>query len=313
MFRVSVRRETSQPLPTMDSVAIILINRDRPDLTDRVAEQVRSMGAGLEVQLFVVECGSRPEGRSRYATHHFRDRDYRGRYYGFNQGLKFAHRVRPQWDYYWFLVNDIHFPEGQDTLRLLWESMQEAPRMAVIGPGEPEAEDYRGCRPVEGRRWQKAATVHGLAWLMRGEALREVGYCSPRFRYSQGASTELAYLLYRAGWFLAYAGDAVLYHDQSGSTYGVVTKISRHEYHRRARAFASRYLRRKYGRDWDARFATALPPDVAENTFPWQRAVWEKELPRNWKEFCPWFWAAGSWVKQRLRALRRLLTRRGES
>lgn len=271
-------------MKTPYKVAVILINRDRPEITDRVYEQVREMGQGLEKRIFVVECGSRPEGRSRYATHWFRDPPYRGRYYGFHRGLKIA-RGEGEWDFFWFLVNDISFDTGSDVLAELVGCMEEDARMALVGPCEPEAEDYKGCYPREGRRWHKASTVHGLAWLMRAEAIREVGYCNPRFRYSQGASTELAYRLYRAGWFLAYADKALLYHDQSGSTYGVVTKISRHEYHRRARAFASRYFVRKYGVDWDKRFSAVLPGDVEDDTFPWHRAVWEKQLPKEPSKF----------------------------
>ena len=170
--------------------------------------------------------------------------------------------------------------------------------MGLIGPGEPDAEDYRGCHPQPGRRWHKASTVHGLAQLIRGEVIRTIGYMNPRFRYSQGAGTEYAYLLYSQGWFLAYSDIATLEHDTSGSTYGKVVSISRHEYHRRARKFASRYLRENYGEDWDEKFTAVLPDDVEENTFPWQREVWETKLSLNPKDFCPWFWKLGSLGKR---------------
>ncbi|MCB5200647.1 hypothetical protein LGQ03_15520 [Loktanella sp. TSTF-M6] len=290
----------------MDSVAIIVINRDRPDLTDAVVAQVRDMGAGLDVGLYVVEAGSSPQGRSRHATHSFHDPTYRGRYFAFNQGLAFAHADRPAWDYYWFVCNDIVFAPGQDTLRLLWEAMQTDPAMAAIGPGEPEADDYQGCFPKPGRQWHKASTIHGLAMLLRGDAYREVGYCSPRFHYSQGAGTEFAYNVYRAGWFLAYSDVATLYHAPGGSTYGQVVPLSRHEYQRRARNFAAKELRRLYGPDWDEVFTAVLPPDVEDNTFPWQKQVWETRLRRNYKADFPRFFRAGSRVKQ---ALRRLIGR----
>ncbi|MCC5805098.1 MAG: hypothetical protein JJU00_02105 [Opitutales bacterium] len=276
-------------------VAVIVINRDRPDLTDKVVDQVRNMGQGLETRLFVVECGSRPQGRSRHMTHWFRDRNYKGRYFGFNKGLEFA-RAEGEWDYFWFVVNDIYFPKGEDTLRVLYDQIATEPRMALIGPGEPEADDYQGCHPKPGRKWHKAATVHGLAWLMRREAIDEVGYCNPKFHYSQGAGSELSYLLYKNGWFMAYSDVATVFHDQSGSTYGKVTKISRHEYHRRARKFASRYLAKHYGENWDELFASVLPPDVEDNTFPWQKEVWNRALPRG-KRF-PALWKAGSWIKR---------------
>lgn len=298
---------SNQKVKVKETVAILVMNRDRPDITDNVVEQLQGMGKNFDVSLFVVEAGSHPDKRSKYATHYFRDRNYKGRYYAFNQGLKFAHKEKPEYDYYWFVVNDIIFPKGEDTLQMLWEALQENPRMAAIGPGEPEADDYRGCHPKpELRNWHKASTIHGLAMLMRGEAYRDVGYCSPKFHYSQGASSELAYLLYKNNWFLAYSDIANIYHDQSGSTYGVVTKISRHEYHRRARNFASNYLTKTYGENWDEVFSSVLPDDIEENTFPWQKKVWESPLQRNWKEFYPWFWKAGSQVKNVLRSVKLL-------
>lgn len=284
----------------MTKVAAIIINRDRPELADRVFEQVGTMGHGMQVDRYLVECGSSKAGTSRHATHRFFDPSYRGRYYGFYRGLQFAERDGGPYDFYWFVVNDITFPEGEDTLAELVGAMAEDPKMGLIGPGEPDAEDYRGCHPQAGRRWHKASTVHGLAQLIRGEVIRKVGYMNHRFHYSQGAGTEYAYKLYSEGWFLAYSDVASLEHDTSGSTYGKVVRISRHEYHRRARRFASRYLRNHYGDDWDDRFTAVLPDDVEENTYPWQRKVWETKLSLNPKDFCPWFWKLGSLGKRLL-------------
>ncbi len=280
-------------------VSIIVINRDRPDLTDRVVEQIRHMGEGLDKRIYVVECGSRrPGGCSKSMTHWFHDPSYRGRYYGFNRGLQIAKKDGPS-TFYWFVVNDIVFPEGQDVLSELVGAMQEDPRMGLIGPAEPDADDYEGCHPMPGRRWHKVATVHGLAHFIRSEVIETIGYMNSAFRYSQGAGAEYAYKLYRAGWFLAYSDVATLKHEGS-STYGVVTKISRHEYHRRARAFATKYLMRYYGKNWDEIFSAVLPPDVETNMFSKQKKIWESELGRNWKEVCPWFWALGSRIKRSL-------------
>ncbi|MEO0802304.1 MAG: family 2 glycosyl transferase [Cyanobacteria bacterium J06642_2] len=281
-------------------IAIIAINRDQPEMTDSVVEQVREMGPELDTELFVVECGSRRQGRSKYATHWFRDPSYRGRYYGFNRGLDIAQKHAKKhgaFDYFWFVVNDIIFPEGEDVLSELLEVMEENPRMAAIGPGEPDADDYEGCHPKPVRKWHKASTVHGLAWLMSAKAIDEVGYCSRKFRYSQGASTELAYKLYKAGWFLAYSDVATLKH-RGTSTYGKVVKISRHEYLRRSRDFASSYFVKTYGENWDELFSSVLTDDVEIDMFPIQRKIWEKKFKKE-RGFL-WFWKTGSWVKQRL-------------
>jgi GT2 family glycosyltransferase len=228
-------------------------------------------------------------------THWFHDPSYHGRYYGFHRGLQIALQDGPA-DYYWFVVNDVSFPEGQDVLTELVGAMQEDPKMGLIGPGEPEADDYEGCHPKPGRRWHKVATVHGLAHLIRGEVIETIGYMNPAFRYSQGAGAEYAYKIYKAGWFLAYSDVATLIHEGS-STYGVVTKISRHEYHRRARKFATRYLERYYGKNWDEKFSDVLPTDVDTNMFAKQKEIWNRKLHRNWKDVCPWFWSVGSRVK----------------
>ena len=78
---------------------------------------------------------------------------------------------------------------------------------------------------------------------------------------------------------------------------------SRHEYNRRARNFATRYLRRHYGDNWDEVFTAVLPAEVEINTFPIQKKVWEKRLSRNWKDYQPWFWRTGSAVKQAVRRI----------
>lgn len=284
-------------------VAVIIMNRDRPELADAVYEQVRGMAGNIaEKTMLVIEAGSdRKQGCSKYMTHWFRDPKYRGRYYAFNRGLKEVYKIEKaegkHFDYVWFVVNDIYFPEGEDTLRELIEVMEETPELAQLAPGEPGVDDYHGCEPKPGRRWHKNSTLHGLAILMSRKAIAEVGYCNPDFHYSQGAGSELAYLLHKAGWVIGYSDVVTLQH-HGGSTYGTVTKISRHEYHRRARKFASRYLARHYGENWEELFASVMPPDVEANNYPWQKAVWNKQLPRE-KRF-PWFRKFGSQVKQTL-------------
>lgn len=263
------------------------MNRDQPEMTDAVYEQVKEMGKGMDKDIYVIEAGSHKEGRSKYMTHWFWDPFYRGRYYAFNKGLKIAQKNK-DYDYYWFLCNDVIFPKGQDVLKELVEVMEKNLGMAQIGPAEPDADDYYGCHPRKDRRWHKAATIHGLAVLMRKEAIKDVGYCTPKLRYSQGASAELAYLLYKNGWFLAYSDRVSLKH-RGTTTYGKVVPISRHEYLRRSRRDASKYLRKKYGEHWDKLFSSVLPKDIEVNTFPWMRQVWEKKLtkehPYLWTKF----------------------------
>jgi len=263
-------------------IAIIIMNRDRADLADAVFEQVSAMAPEVQKSIVLIEAGSkRPGGCAKNMTHWFEDEPYRGRYHAFDRGLQIAREEHGDHDFYWFVCNDVTFPEGEDTLTELLDCMAENPRMALIGPSESNQEWYPGAASQEALRWHKAATVHGLAQLIRGEVIHDIGYMNPAFHYSQGAGAEYAYKLYRAGWFLAYSDRCSLTHDTSGSTYGKVTKISRHEYQRRANLFASRYFVKNYGKDWDKSFAESLPEDLDGSAFAWHRKVWEKKLDRE--------------------------------
>jgi len=224
------------------------MNRDRPELTDAVYKQVLPMGPTLDKKVVVVEAGSKqPGGCSKHHTHWFRDHPYRGRYHAFSRGLDFLHRDHGEdFDYYWFLCNDITFPGGRDALAELIDCMEEDPQMGLIGPSESNQDWYPGAASQADTRWHKAATVHGLAHLIRGSVIRDIGYLNHRFQYYQGAGTEYAYLLNRAGWFLAYADRCSIEH-AGGSTYGKVVPVSRHEYQRRANRFATRYLAKNHG------------------------------------------------------------------
>jgi len=280
----------------MKSVAIILMNRDLPEQTDRLYAEVAAQGTGLEKKIFVIEAGSAPERRSRHMTHWYEDDPYRGRYFAWNAGLEIAAAER-DWDYYWFLANDISFRAEEDALSELVAVMEAEPRLALIGPAEPEADDYEGCFPQPGRRWHKASTVHGLAHLIRGQAIREVGYANPEFHYSQGAGTEMTYRFYREGWSCGYSDRVSLWH-QGASTYGNVVPISRHEYLRLAREFACSYFVEKYGENWDEQFSSVLPVDVEINTFPIQREIWERPMTPEYRP--PKWRVIGSRIKRAL-------------
>ena len=283
-------------------IGIVVMNRDRPDLTNQVVEQIQAMGRGIETTLVVVEAGSDPDsGESKYATHRFEDSPYRGRYHAFNKGLEFLHQDFPiNFDYYWFVCNDVIFKEGQDALAELVQCMEGDSRMGLIGPSESNQEWYPGAASQGNSLWHKTATVHGLAQLFRGEVIRTIGYMNPCFHYSQGAGTELAYKLYSNGWFLAVSDGVSLTHAE-GSTYGSVVPISRHEYQRRANLFATRYLRKHYGSDWDKLFSSVLPEGVDGSAYTWQKEVWERRLNKE-KNYI-WYWRAGSLLKGHLRRI----------
>lgn len=267
------------PAPKVEEradVAVIIVNRNRPDLVDAMMEQLASMGRGLSVDHYVIEMGSDADKRSRHCTFWYPDDDFRGKCYGHNVGLRLA-RSRKQYRYYWILMNDVVFQEGVDALATLVEIADRNPRLAVMSAAEPEA-NYANCKPKPDVDYHLVSTCDYLDLLVRAESVDEAGFLNPDFRYCWGAIHELSYKLHSRGWRMAYC-DRVTKKHLGGTTYGAAKNtISRSDYQRRAKEFAARYFAEHYGKDWDEEFSRHLPPEVEINTFPIHRQHLESVL-----------------------------------
>jgi hypothetical protein len=264
-------------------VAAIIVNRNRPDLTDALVEQLQALPSTNRARIIEIECGSDPDKRSRYANYTYDDPDFRGKCYGHNCGLDFVLGRHGRFRYYWFLMNDVVFEPGSDPIATLTEVLASEPRMALVSPTELDSV-YPGSEPDAGQRWHMVSTCDYLALLMKDAAQREVGFLNPDFKYCWGAIHELSYKLYRDGWFLAYC-DAVRMKHLGGTTYGAGTNtISRAQYRREAQRWAARYFLRTYGPRWDELFSQHLPPQITRNTYRAHRRFWESALPRAERE-----------------------------
>lgn len=261
-------------------VATIIVNRNRPDLTDELVEQVKHFGKTRGSDIFVIDCGSDPDKRSQYTSHHFSDPGFRGKCYGHNRGLRYLLGNSGRYPYYWFLMNDLVFQPVPDPIDTMVDVLESEPRMGILSPTERHG-GYPGSRPEPGARWHKVATCNYLALMMKDECLQEVGFLNPEFKYSWGAIHELSYKMYRTGWFLAYSDEVTMDH-LGGTTYGsAANTIPRHQYLRNAKRWAAEYFRSTYGEDWDEKFGHYLPRDVAVNTYTLHRAYWEADSPNS--------------------------------
>lgn len=257
-------------------VAAIIVSRDRPDLVEQTVSQLEIMSKDLKVDAFVVEMGTSSENLSKYCTIRYPDEEFRGKCFGHNVGLRIAVQ-RATYKYYWILMNDLVFEPQFDALSALVRISDENPRIAVLSPTEPEA-GYPSCKPVENSDYHKVSTSDYLALLMRAEAINDVEFLNPSFKYSWGAIHELAYKLYSKGWWVAYCDKVPMKH-LGGTTYGKAKgTISRDEYQFRAKEFAARYFVEHYGSDWDEKFTKVLSPDIKINTFKIHRYFWESAL-----------------------------------
>ncbi|MEC4986484.1 MAG: hypothetical protein SAJ37_22980 [Oscillatoria sp. PMC 1068.18] len=254
-------------------VAAIIVNRNRPDLTDSLVEQLQNFGKNQSKDIFVIECGSDEDKQSKYASFYYPDPEFRGKCYGHNRGLQYVLEEHGRYKYYWFLMNDLVFESEPDPIDKLIEILAAEPRMGIISPTERDS-NYPSSRSQSGRRWHKVSTCDYLALMMKDECLREVGFLNQDFLYSRGAIYELSYKMYRDNWFIAYCDEVVMKH-LGGTTYGATADtISREEYLKKARLWAANYFRNTYGEAWEELFSKYLSEDIEINTY--------KKINKKW-------------------------------
>jgi len=264
-------------------VAVIIVNRNRPDLTDALVDQVRQMGRELTVDIFVVEMGSDKTLRSRYCSIYYNDPDFRGKCYGHNVGLRLA-RARGNYRYFWFLMNDLVFDPDQDALGAMVSIADLHPDFAILSPTELTGV-HPASTPRPDREFHVVSSCDYLSLLIPNDVINQIGFLNPSFKYSWGAIHELSYKIYQRNKKIVYCDTVTMKH-LGGTTYGKVKgSVSREEYQFRAREFAARYFVEHYGKNWDTDFARVLPP-VAEypTLYIKTRASWEKVLTKQERE-----------------------------
>jgi len=253
-------------------VAALVASRNRPDLVADTVAQLRK--TSIDVDVYVVECGTDRDKLSEHSTLWYADPDFRGKCWGHHLAYQAA-RSRGDYDYYWVVMNDLVLEPGVDVVRQLVETLEHEDRMAILSPTNAEG-GYPGADQRPGGGWRAVTTCDYLGLMMKARALEEVGFLNPAFQYCWGAIHELAYELYRGGWFVAYSDD-VTYRHLGGSTYGVrgTNTISREEYQNRAKRFAFDWFREHYGDDWNEVFWAATRGHAIEtDTFTEHRAYW---------------------------------------
>lgn len=254
-------------------IAAIVVSRNRPDLVGNIVDQLKKMGKQLRMDIYVIEMGTDEEKRSPHCSFYYKDEDFLGKCYGHNVGLRFV-RSKGKYKYYWILMNDLVFKEGEDTIQKLVDIMETNHKLAILSPTELDS-GYPGSKPKDGRDFHLVSTCDYLALLIRAQIVDEVGFLNPVFKYSWGAIHELAYKLYSKGWHVAYCDKVTMKH-LGGTTYGKVKgMISREEYQRNAKEFCAHYFREYYGNNWDEEFTKTLPPEIEFNTFKLHRRYWE--------------------------------------
>ncbi len=260
-------------------IAVLIASRNRPDLVDDMVARI-GRATGIDHDIYVVECGTDHDKLSPHSSVWYADTEFRGKCYGHNLALEAANLTQ-RYDYYWVLMNDVVFDDGVDAAAILVDTLERNARMAILSPTAKDGQ-YPGSerRPATANQdnWRAVTTCDYLGFMMRGSALREVGFLNADFTYCWGAIHELAYKLYRNDWFVAYSDD-VEYEHLGGSTYGVAGTgtISREEYQQNAKRFAYDYFRENYGDNWEETFRAACGEHSIEiDTFSKHKELWSR-------------------------------------
>lgn len=257
------------------TIAAIIVNRDRSDLTDHLVKQLKSMSGNFKMDIFVVDMGS--EEPSKHTNIRYEDKDFRGKCYGHNVGLNYVNS-KGEYDFYWFLMNDVQFKSTKVAATLL-ETSEKHPEIGVLSPAEPEG-NYPDCKP-RGSNFHIVSTCDYLCLFIKKQCVINHGFLNPGFKYCWGAIHEYAHKINKDGFMVAYCDKTEMKHLGS-TTYGKVKNvISKQKYRENARKFAARYFVEHYGKNWDEIFSKALPQPVKINTFKLHRKMWEKAITES--------------------------------
>lgn len=122
----------------MSRVATIVLNRNLPDVTDRLCEQIEKYD-GRVTDIFVVEAGSDKDKLSQHVSWHAdwpEAKEHGLRYSrGMNYGLSrlWKERLFEKYDFFFLLTNDTEFQQGP-VLAPLLEELEAHPRVGLLSP-----------------------------------------------------------------------------------------------------------------------------------------------------------------------------------
>ncbi len=159
----------------MKHTAVIILNRNLPEVTDELYECVRRNNEPW-CDIYVVEAGSEKDKLSKYCTWHAQTEEVmrnglrmpRGINYAIAQLLKEG--KWSQYEYFLFLPNDVEFEE-EPIIDILYKEMEAHSRLGILSPAS--------------ERWGEAAligadstryfwAVEQLAWYMRRGFIEDI-------------------------------------------------------------------------------------------------------------------------------------------
>jgi len=260
----------------MKRICVIIAYRNTPDMVESQIAEIKLMARkipSLKVDFVIVNMGYHPHY---FDTIHAYEKEFRGKLYGHWLGLKSITDIN-SYDYYWFNHPDISFATDMYALQTLLDVMENNPDIGLISPVQNPPHWFPDMYK-KGHSWHHVGVVNYISYLIRREALSEVGFMDAEtFKYVRGAPIEYCYRLWKHGWAVVYCDIAKIHHF-GGTTYTGKDTISREEYLRKAIEFERNYFVSKYGNNWDKEFAKVLPDSAWKGIYTFHRRGWE-----NWE------------------------------
>jgi hypothetical protein len=232
-------------------IAIVITTQGRNLSTDHLVQSLRE-NTSLPHDIHVVDHSTSPDGLSPRTTLWCPDRQSKGHIWVQNIALNMV-RSSTQYDYIWFLSDEVAVRTDTDPVAQLVDVLERNPRMAILSPTDPTGE-HPGSTPTTKESWHAVTATAHTGFMIRTQAIDEVGFLNGNLQYCAGAMVELSYKLYTKGWFVAYA-DCVHAHQpltetsQPGQTAQDTQRMSDR--------FAFDYMFSNYGWDWSYHFLAA--------------------------------------------------------
>jgi len=159
----------------MKKIATIILNRNLPEVTERLYEHL-SKYDGDQTDIYVVEAGSDTNKLSRYTTWHANSDDVLAKGLRYGRGMNFGlvellnEGKFDQYDAFFLLTNDTEF-KNCSTLSPLMEIMNEHPRVGILSPC---SERWGERLLLKGESTKYFWFIHNNAYLLRREFIESI-------------------------------------------------------------------------------------------------------------------------------------------
>jgi hypothetical protein len=265
-------------------LAILITTRNHPQRIEQLLRRIES-SVTIPHDVFVAECGPDVHDFPDVNLVRVEDIGHRDDCGGLTLALEAA-RKSGRHDYYWILTEEVSFDADTDVVLGLIDRLERERLMAIAAPTWNQVGFSPRPDPTSPDGWRAVASCELRGFVMKADAIEDVGFLNTEFVYGVGAMHELCHRLYSAGWFVGRCEDVVL-------RLNAATVLERKadcalEHYAQACRFAYEWFRTHHGEDWDAKFwAVTRGLGVDENPFDSDKTHWSRCYDQSASEAPP--------------------------